>query len=50
MHSRSPIQVGPKTPGNDTLAQTACEIGMLLDHKLEVANRRIACSHGAAAD
>src|SRR5215472_4166736 len=31
MHSRSPIQVGPKTPGNDTLAQTACEIGMLLD-------------------
>src|SRR5262249_29835516 len=31
IHSRSPIQVGPKTPGNDTLAQTACEIGMLLD-------------------
>ena len=31
MHNRSPIQVGPKTPGNDTLAQTACEIGMLLD-------------------
>src|SRR5215475_12734170 len=82
MHSRSPIQVGPKTPGNDALAQTACEIGMLLDcertralagvairrrrvkartrpgasetedidHKLEVANRRIARSHGATAD
>src|SRR5262244_808367 len=31
MHNRSPIQVGPKTPGNDTLAQTACEIGTLLD-------------------
>src|SRR3984893_19338689 len=31
MHSRCPIQVGPKTPGNDTLAQTACEIGILLD-------------------
>src|SRR5215469_11361735 len=31
MHSRSPIQVGPKTPGNDTLAQTACEIGVPLD-------------------
>jgi hypothetical protein len=26
MHSRSPIQVGPNTPGNDTLAPTACEI------------------------
>jgi hypothetical protein len=25
------LQLGPKTPGNDTLAQTACEIGMLLD-------------------
>src|SRR5262245_12213517 len=82
MHSRSPIQVRAKTPGNDALAQTACEIGTLLDsertrcracvgirrrrvelrirpgaaetedidHKLEVANRRIARSHGAAAD
>ena len=30
MHSRSPIQVGPNTPGNDTLAQTACEIATLL--------------------
>jgi hypothetical protein len=31
MHSRSPIQVGPKTPGKETLAQAACEIGIWLD-------------------